>query len=143
MLLDLLLPVFVVLVFLPQLLPFVDCRTACTKCRQGGDRIEVLEVYCTMCAECQSQITKKQYTPDGNPRMRQGPVRFPGEDVKDVLKTRLIEKWRHGKKPFGDFNEIFNANYYYTLALFLFHIIFFFRIHKQRCSKCTPWSRLP
>lgn len=95
--LDLLLPVFVVLVFLPQLSPFVDCRTACTKCRQGKDVIEVLEVYCTMCAECRGGFKKKQRPPDENPRLRQGPVRLPWKNAKDVLKTRYFEKWRRGK----------------------------------------------
>lgn len=95
--LDLLLPVFVVLVYLPQLSPFVDCRTACMKCRQGTDAIEVLEVYCTMCAECRSRLKEKQSTPERNPRLRQGPVRIPGKNIKEVLETRFLEKWRRGK----------------------------------------------
>lgn len=88
--LDLLLPVLVALVFLPQLSPLVDCRTACTKCREGSVVTEILDVYCSMCAECRNQLTDQESTPERNPRLRQSLGIIKRKDVQENLRGKLF-----------------------------------------------------
>ncbi|KAJ2943501.1 hypothetical protein O0L34_g16609 [Tuta absoluta] len=81
-------PVFVTLVIaiLPLQLTvtegFIECRTACRKCMESTEDIDLLEVYCSMCKECRDKRREemaRQTTPHVDP--------FP-EYVRPVVRRR-------------------------------------------------------
>lgn len=106
----LLVPVFLVLVYLPETSTFMDCRASCQKCDTGSATSVGLEIYCSLCKECRDrkhdgkvQSTEKDH--EERPRIagllsRESPTQFQ--------KLQGSPRWRP-KPPMGLKGRIFSS----------------------------------